>query len=308
MANLVKFTPITDDRLNELVRSGVIFDAYFSAQVKLENIIHEIEQVGVPTTDAEFRRLKNLESQVNNITTALEKIGMRTIPKGVNAAYRNIQLQHADAIADILPEDIEFQASFSKVDQRKVAIFAESILTDLNAAAEGSAKKIKNILRRTQLLGETDVKLSQALQTEQIVGSSIREMTGVVRDIIEEEIGKNGGFVTIRGKDGIERRYQLSKYSELVVRTRTREVATAAVKQTMASAATELGVEPIVEITTHPHEPDICTEFLRRSVNNRFALVPNHPVYPYIETAGGGGPPWHPNCLHVATPFIPDDF
>ena len=28
-----------------------------------------------------------------------------------------------------------------------------------------------------------------------------------------------------------------------------------------------------------------------------------HPVYPPISTIGGG-PPFHPNCVHVLTPFV----
>ena len=294
--------------MNELTRAGVIYSGYQKAQVRIENIVWEIEKIGVPVSEAEFKRLKNLQSQLDQTTKQLERMGQKTIPKGINAAYRNIQLEYADAITDVLPADMQFKASFSTIDQQKVIIYADQIITDLNDATRGATKRVNNIIRRTALLGETDAKITQELQTSQIAGESIRQMAGVVSKIIQQEIGKNKGVVVVRGKDGITRRYRLDKYAETVVRTRTREVATAAVKQTMSQASEKLGVDPIVEITRHADESDICKGWLNNSVNNRFALVPNHPIYPYFDTAGGGGPPWHPNCIHVTTPYIPDDF
>jgi hypothetical protein len=86
------------------------------------------------------------------------------------------------------------------------------------------------------------------------------------------------GFV-----DKAHRKWNLSTYSNMVIRTTTGEAQNRAVANTVLGRGLDL-----VRVDEHPHEPDICTPYQGRV----FSLSGTTPGYPPLDRI----PPFHPNC------------
>ncbi len=94
--------------------------------------------------------------------------------------------------------------------------------------------------------------------------------------------------------DRLGRAWDLDRYSEMVARTTTREAMT----QGTINRLREHGIR-LAQVSAH-NAQDFCIYYENAIVN--IGDQP-HPVYPPIS-AVNGGPPFHPNCVHVLTPFV----
>ncbi len=94
--------------------------------------------------------------------------------------------------------------------------------------------------------------------------------------------------------DALGRQWDLDRYAEMVARTTTREAMT----QGTINRLREHGVL-LAQVSAH-NAADFCIYY--ENVIVSIGEEP-HPVYPPIS-AIGGGPPFHPNCVHVLTPFV----
>jgi hypothetical protein len=93
--------------------------------------------------------------------------------------------------------------------------------------------------------------------------------------------------------DALGRRWPLDRYAEMVARTTTREAMT----QGTINRLREHGIQ-LAQVSAHNAE-----DFCRYYENAIVSLHGPHPVYPPIS-AINGGPPFHPRCVHVLTPFV----
>jgi len=93
--------------------------------------------------------------------------------------------------------------------------------------------------------------------------------------------------------DSLGREWPLNRYAEVVARTTTREAMTQGTINRLGEHGIQLG-----QVSTHNAE-----DFCRYYENAVVSLNGSHPVYPPIS-AINGGPPFHPNCVHVLTPFV----
>ncbi len=94
-------------------------------------------------------------------------------------------------------------------------------------------------------------------------------------------------------KDALGREWELDRYSEMVARTTTREAAS----QGTINRLREHGIQ-LAQVSSH-NAADFCIYYEGVVV----CIEGTHPVYPPIS-AINGGPPFHPNCVHVLTPFV----
>jgi len=90
------------------------------------------------------------------------------------------------------------------------------------------------------------------------------------------------------------RAWDLDNYTEMVARTTTREAMT----QGTINRLREHGIE-LAQVSAHG-AADFCLYYENMVVS--IGSEP-HPVYPSIDSIGGG-PPFHPRCVHVLTPFV----
>lgn len=88
--------------------------------------------------------------------------------------------------------------------------------------------------------------------------------------------------------------WSLDRYGEMVARTTTRE----AMVTGTCNRLREHGIE-LVQITSHVCD-DFCIYYEGAIAN--IGSEP-HPRYPFLSQLGGG-PPFHPNCLHTIVPFV----
>lgn len=105
----------------------------------------------------------------------------------------------------------------------------------------------------------------------------------LVMDHIKAEVGE-GKFIQIRGRN-----YNMSKYADLVAKTRLRTVQTEAVLNSCKQYENDL-----VEVSAHGTECLICIPY----EGNIYSLSGNHPVYPLLDAY----PPFHPRCQHNIRP------
>jgi hypothetical protein len=112
----------------------------------------------------------------------------------------------------------------------------------------------------------------------------------VSKAIQERLIEKGRPFFT----DRLGRKWDLDRYTEMVARTTTREAMT----QGTINRLREHNIT-LAQVSAH-NAGDFCLYYENVIVN--IGDEP-HPVYPPIS-AINGGPPFHPRCVHVLTPFV----
>lgn len=167
---------------------------------------------------------------------------------------------------------------FSQVHREAARAVTESMLDVLSKAAQQIGRRVDDVFRREGML---------AVAKGIIEG---RARVDVSRDL-EQRLRKLGrpDFV-----DKLGRHWPLDRYAEMVARTTTREAMTQGTIQRLH----EHGIH-LAQVSAH-QAADFCVYY----ENVIVSIGPEpHPVYPPIS-AINGGPPFHPRCVHVLTPFV----
>ena len=167
---------------------------------------------------------------------------------------------------------------FSQVHREAVRVITDSMLDAMSAAAQQIGRRVNDVFRREGML---------AVAKGIIAG---RARVDVSRDLEQRlrELGRPD-FI-----DRLGRHWPLDRYAEMVARTTTREAMT----QGMIQRLREHGMQ-LAQVSAH-HAADFCIYY----ENAIISIGPEpHPVYPPIS-AINGGPPFHPRCVHVLTPFV----
>jgi hypothetical protein len=154
---------------------------------------------------------------------------------------------------------------------------AENMVTRFESARVLVGRRANDAFRRVglEVVGEGVA----GGQTRREVSKELRQR--LVREGVTDA---TTGFVDRRGA-----RWQLDTYTEMVARTTTREAMSAGTQNRMA----ELG-EDLVTISSHAGACEICLPF----DGNTYSISGRTPGYDVLPE----WPPFHPNCLHVATP------
>jgi hypothetical protein len=158
------------------------------------------------------------------------------------------------------------------------------------SAAMLAASTIKNVPAVIQAFDYADVEdeigdlARKAVKKEMARGALQRQ----IMDALEKDI-LDGNFITIVGKDGISRTYNIRKYAKMVARTTLRDAQTAATLDNCKRYENDL-----VEVSSHGTDCEICQEY----EGNIYSISGNDSKYPVLDE----DPPFHPNCMHVITP------
>lgn len=99
------------------------------------------------------------------------------------------------------------------------------------------------------------------------------------------------GVKAFRDKAG--REWSLTNYAAMAARTTAREAHTRGTTTRLAENGLDL-----VKISEHEHKHDVCSKY----EGEIYSISGTHPDY---LSAMGNLPPYHPNCVHVATPYVP---
>jgi len=250
-----------------------------------------------------FRRARaaDLSRQIDAMLADLGKRTNRWIKANAREAYRTgiaAGIRQARA-AGVTGEGSAFRGSFSVIDRRSVEVFAADIAADLQQSREAMGKRAKSLLRKTASIklatsGEeialTEVDIDRILAGGVIEGAP----TKAIAELRGELAAQAGETVSIIGKGGTVRDFEVGYYADLVVRTKTREATVKARHNRLG----ELGLDLVV-IVGRTSE-NFCTAFLGQA----FSLSGKSRKYPAYGGLPGGGPPFHPNCSKSTRPFI----
>ncbi len=167
---------------------------------------------------------------------------------------------------------------FSQIHREAIRAVTESMLDIMSAAAQQIGRRVDDAFRREGMLA-----VAKGIAEGRARVDVSRELEQRLR-----ELGRPD-FI-----DKLGRHWSLDRYAEMVARTTTREAMT----QGTVGRLREHGIQ-LAQVSAH-HAADFCIYYENVIVN----IGPEpHPVYPPIS-AINGGPPFHPRCVHVLTPFV----
>lgn len=255
--------------------------------------------------DKDAQRLEGVEDE-DKLKTELKRLRVKA-DKGfkdldnISTRWAKLKMHKSfEAGYDLADEYIKRQSEIETVDGEKLEIF------DIRPSDQSLAKKmIRNIkddtFREVKMINEDwKNRFDDIIRQGIIEGRSLN---------LTKEPGKLGGVTTkdqigsrlyqaiknegLKLVDSANRRWQPDKYIKMYARTRSREFQTAGLEAKMD----EHGLD-IVKVSDHPHPyDDLCEEYKGKI----FSRSGNSDKYPYLEHK----PPYHPNCIHVITPYIP---
>jgi hypothetical protein len=167
---------------------------------------------------------------------------------------------------------------FSQVHREAVAAIVEEMLRTTDFALAQMGRRVDDLFRRVGI---------EEVAKGIVEGKARVEVSRQIRERLLSE-----GSPVFLDRKG--RAWDLDRYSEMVARTTTREAMT----EGTVNRLREHGIQ-LAQVSAH-HATDFCIYY----ENVIVSIGPEpHPLYPPIS-AIGGGPPFHPNCVHVLTPFV----
>lgn len=281
-----------------------LLDTYTRSMVRVSLLVEDglrrgLDPLRAGTADAmpgdatQAYRARQLEA----IRTALAGLRSETLPRAATGIERGFlaTVRATDVVTGQAPA-YRLTASHA----RTVARITANLTRSLEAAAATTGQRVEDVFAiadalagglpadRTELargvfLGRrVDDQYRAATLRSIAAGLAQAEPRATISAQVVDRLIREGvtdattGFIDRAG-----RRWSLDDYSRMAVRTTTREAVSAASEQRMR----ENGVT-MVEISAHPNAADVCLPWEGRS-------------WPIDEVEW---PPYHPNCLHVATP------
>jgi hypothetical protein len=215
------------------------------------------------------------------VQAELRALGQRTraMPIDVVAAGYDRGAGIADVVAgratvaDVVTGKVSY--AFVGAHRRPALILADNIVSRLDGARVVVGRRVEDVYRRAGV---------EAVAEGVASGQTRRETSRA----LERRLIRDGvtGFVDRRGAQ-----WQLDTYAEMVARTTTREAMSAGTRGRM----TETG-QDLVTISAHGADDELCGP--REGVT--YSITGQTPGYPVMTD--DDWPPFHPLCLHVATP------
>lgn len=201
-----------------------------------------------------------------------------------------------DAVRDLNAQAVQVVAGDPRIHTRAVEALIARYVDDVTEIA---VKLNANLIRTSRVV------LAQAGFGEQIAAGIIgglprREVSRMLRDELRRAVRGAAEGVQEGDLTHVEigrRRMRLETWAEMHARTETARAATAGTRVLSVMN----GVQH-VQITSHAHEPCICTPFEGRIY--RLYEDSGDMRFPWIGTVPNGGTPLHPNCVHREAPAV----
>ncbi len=294
---------VTDPLVQELVglferaqpRLAALIDAGLRAGLDADRLNSPDQQIGDSTHAGRVRQ----QQQAEAILSQLERQTRQGAPLIIGRAYR------AGALAvdkNIGPTAIS--GTFGGIHTGAIEVIAGNLTDRVTQALRYADQNIKAVFERadrieragtldvpTPIIGRRigDPYRNAALEQigQGIIGGDTRRQVSaaLTRSLVQSGVTDAlTGFVDRSG-----RRWQLQTYTKMVARTTTRETVSVATANRLLEAGSDL-----IDISSHAHAADECTPYDGQT----FSLNGDTPGYEVIDQL----PPFHPNCIHVATP------
>lgn len=271
--------------------SQVLAGYYRTAAKQLAAIV--IDPPGGTENGRSYRRARAADqlNQVRRIQRKLDQLVSAWTGEAITMAYRaGRDLGRRQVIEAGVRIDPTKEGSFALVGARSAAVFAADTFETLKAASKGMTERVESVLRKTADVGLSRADLNTILAGGVITGQPRQ----TIRTLREELRAINGDKVTVVGKDGVGRDYDVGYYAEMVARTQTRQATVVARHERLQEADLDL-VMVIGRVSDN-----FCSAYLGMV----FSLSGKSDKYPSIDEIDG--PPFHPNCSKSTRPFVPE--
>ena len=177
---------------------------------------------------------------------------------------------------------------FAGVHREAVAAIVEEMQKTVDVALAQIGRRVDDVFRKVGMQeisrgiaeGRTRVEVSREIESRLRAEGQLKFTTKPWKD-------KAGQFH--RGQE-----WELDRYTEMVARTTTREAMT----QGTVNRLQEHNIE-LAQVSAH-NSADFCHYYENVVVSLTGEAVEGYPPISAIN----GGPPFHPNCAHVLTPFV----
>jgi hypothetical protein len=215
-------------------------------------------------------------AQLRKVQQTLAALGHRTRP--LAAAVVTAPYTAGAHAVDAAFGQAGVAFGFTGTDRRAVAVLADNVALRLGDARDLVGRRVDDAFRR--------VALEQVAQGV-AAGATRREVSAAIeRRLIDDGVTDAlTGFVTSRGA-----RLQLDDYARMVARTTTREAVSVATKNRLLDRG-----EKLITISDHGTTCEICEPYEGQTYALPGTVVEGYDTIDQL-------PPFHPNCLHVATP------
>lgn len=264
---------------------------YFDSVVRSaqETLVAQIE---LAISTGQLKTASQRAAQLGAVEATLANLTGTATPLAVKAVREAWDQASNRALAQIhaLPvETREDARSFSGVSREAVQQMQTSLSQRLDSAAQTLGRRVEDVYaretRRTVLRSILGAAASPDTASRELQERLMRD-----RDVRRGVEDGRTGFVDSSG-----RRWTLQSYSNMAVRTTTRE----AVVQGAVTRMVSHGIL-VARVSTHPGACEICQPFEGTLV----ALGPGAPSEYEGEAVSDTGeqPPYHPNCAHSLMP------
>lgn len=219
------------------------------------------------------------KDQLKNVLDILAQLDAETAQWIQQVIPRIYQENHTQVLSFINKMGMQrkIRPAFAQVHQRAIDVIAQNMYDNLRQATQYAGRRIQDEYRRAGI---------DAMGEKYTEGLTWRDTAQRVQDRLLTQ-GLTGF------KDSIGREWRLDSYAQMVARTTSREIATVATLNTCQEADIDL-----VQISSHWPTCEICAP-LQGKV---FSISGKDERYPLLTPEYMT--PFHPNCLHVTTPYV----
>jgi hypothetical protein len=234
---------------------------------EIEIAIRQFLGIAAPTKRERMRKSQEIKHVIGEVQAIIPV----EAPKLVKMEYNNGARQALNKVPDLrfFPPD----SNFSEINKETINTLGDNLHHSLLDATELVGRRADDTLRRHGLAAATHHALRGV--PEQHAGGDLKrrlERSGIT------------GFIDAKG-----RKWKLTAYTNMVIRTTTGEATNRAVANSVLGRGLDL-----VRVDKHPHPTDACTPYDGKV----FSLTGRTPGYPVLEVV----PPFHPNCKHSILP------
>lgn len=230
------------------------------------------------------------EREISKVYDEMIKIEQSYLDKNIPDEFRDAKNLARDYLAKI---GIKRGKARDLFQINAIQAIIEDAMSLFKNAAAGGMNQVRQLFRATQQRLISELAINNAVAAGMIESNTITGVKSALEKSLIQKLVKDGRVLTTNTITGATRSFEPEYYAEMVARTRTREAQSLGV----VNSCLEFGVD-LVKVSSHntispqciPHEGKIY------SISGSTAG--------YEKYEGNNRVGYHPNCVHVITPYV----
>jgi len=257
-----------------------------SARESIQRKIADAIANGKTVTSYWVAREKEI-SKVYDEMVAYEKAYLdKNIPKEFMAA-RKLAKQYLEKFG------LKSRSTRSLLPINALQIIIEDAMTLFQIAVDNGKSQVRQLFRATQQRLVSELQINNAIASGLIESNTVTGVKSNIEKVLYQKLVTDGRVITTNVRTGGQRSFEPEYYAEMVARTRTREAQSMGV----VNMTLEYG-QDLVKVSDHNTTTAIC----KPHEGKVYSISGSTPGYEKYEGDNRVG--YHPNCLHVITPYI----